>query len=134
MPSPRFYTRGIWIRPSEQNSCVPHSIYEQGPSYLSWKFLAAHISNPDLFSFPSSMEESSLLDLTSNDHGKQTSQLQSRLYIYFLFLPFLHCSVTCQNEEVVAQSGNQGKSSETTSHIRCVFIQQCTTTKQGTFD
>lgn len=81
------------------------------PNYLSWKFLAAHVSNPGLFSFPSLKAESSLLDLASNNQGNKrcSSQLQLRLYIYFLFLPFLHCSVTCQNEEVVAQSGKQGE-------------------------
>ena len=136
MPSPQCYTRDIWTRPSEQNSCVPHGIYEQGPSYLSWKFLAAHISSPGLFSFPFLMGESSLLDLASHDQGNKhsSSRLWFRLYVYFLFLPFLHCSVTRQNEEIVAQSGNQGKSSETTSHMRCVCTQQRTTTQQSTFD
>lgn len=134
LPPPQCYTRDIWTRPSEQNSCVPHSICEQGPSYLSWKFLAAHISNPALFSFPSLMGESSLLDLASHDreNNRSSSQLRFRLYIYFLFLPFLHCSVTCQNEEIVAQSGNQGKSSEPTSHSRWGCTQQRTTPQQST--
>lgn len=90
--------------PVNRACCAPY--LRTIPNYLSWKFLAAHISNPGLFSFPSLKRQSTLLDLASHNQGNQRSspQLQLRLYIYFLFLPFLHCRVTCQNEEVVTQS------------------------------
>lgn len=66
-------------------------------------------------------EESTVLDLPFHDleSKRPSSQSLLRLYVYFLFLPFLHCSVTRQNEEVVAQSVNQGKSNEIASHIPC---------------
>lgn len=59
-------------------------------------------------------EGSTLLDLPFHDLESKDPSSQSllRLDVYFLFLPFLHCSVTGQNEEVVAQSVNRGKSNE----------------------
>lgn len=82
---------------------VPLRIYQHG--YFTWKFLAAPISSPGLSSFPFLMDKSSQLDLVFHDQGKKRSrsQLWLRFYVDFLFLPFLHCSITCQDKEIVTE-------------------------------
>lgn len=98
---------------------VPLRIYQQGPGYFTWKSLAAPISSPGLFSLPSLMDKSSQLDLVSHDQGKKhsSSQLGLRFYVDFLFLPFLHCSITCQDKEIITEPGKQGKSKKTSDLI-----------------